>query len=337
MIRLSLFASSAPDRLLDEREIEVGAVVIGRGADADWRLEDPECLLSRRHCLIGVVEGSVSLTDLSANGVFLDESPERCARGRTLPLRDGQTLRMGDYLIRMARSADEIGPAPASPILALPAPSQAASAESSRDCAEAAAPPSADHGVLLEAFFRAAHLDVSTFADEDPVAIMERLGGIYRETVLGLAGLMSERSAMKADYVADHTTVSNVGNNPFRWAAPQRLAVDLLKRDREGFMTGAEAVRASFGDIRSHLLCFVAGMRAAVKATLERLSPKSIEARLPGRAPLSPGHKAAWAKYAAVHDRLQREAVDGEQGFVSDEFRKGYAASLGEFESPTLR
>jgi predicted component of type VI protein secretion system len=321
MIRLCLFARSQPDRLLAEREIEVGAVVVGRGEDADWVLDDPERLLSRRHCLISVADGLVSLTDLSANGVFLDGSTERCARGPILPLRVGQTLQLGDYLILVAQSEQEDQPAP----------------NSSVSCSETTRSQATDHGALLEAFFCAAHLDVSTFADEDPAAIMQRLGGIYRETVVGLAELMSERSAAKADYVADHTTVSNVDNNPFRWAAPQRLAVDLLRKDREGFMTGPDAVKASFGDVRRHSLCFAAGMRAALQATRDLLSPKAVETHLRGKSQLL-GHKAAaWTEYTLMHDQVQREANENPSGAVNLEFRKGYEACLRALESGAPR
>lgn len=338
MIRLSLFARSDPQRLLAQREMRGGEMLIGRGEDADWVLDDPERLLSRHHCSVKVTDGSATVTDLSANGVFLDDDAERCARGEDVPLRSGQVLRLGDYLIAVAQRSQ---PEPLSsqssrpPLVLVDAAAQLSRVAGDSEDTRA---DSSDHGALLEAFCSAAHLDVSAFADEDSAAIMQRLGGVYRQMVIGLAELMSERTAAKSDLVAEHTTVGHVDNNPFRWASSQRLAVDLLRQDHEGFMTGPEAVRASFGDIKQHLSCISAGMRTALQSMLDFLSPKTIEGRLEGRSPLLPGYKsAAWTAYVAAHEELRREAQDGAAGRVQREFRNGYAASLSELDSGSDR
>ena len=82
-------------------------------------------------------------------------------------------------------------------------------------------------GALLEAFCAGAGLDVTAFADEDPATIMLRLGGVYQQMVSGLAEVMRERTAVKSEYLMDHTTVRPAGNNPFRWANADRIAIDL--------------------------------------------------------------------------------------------------------------
>jgi predicted component of type VI protein secretion system len=330
MIRLSLFARSEPDRELDTRDFVDGAIVIGRGEDADWSLEDPDCLLSRRHCLVSAADGFVTVTDVSSNGVFLDDAGERCERGRPIALREGQTLRLGDYIIVLAQFDQSERTASDGP--RVPSASTATTPRIGDDPVTRRS-RAAEQGVLLETFCSAAHLDMSTFAGEDPAAIMQRLGGVYREMVIGLADLMSERTAAKADYMPDHTTVGHAGNNPFRWASPQRLAVDLLRHDREGFMTGPDAVRASFGDVRRHLTCVFAGMQTAVLTVLDALSPKAIEGRLRGRSQLLPGYRAAaWTEYSVAYEEIRRDA-DPSERHASAAFREGYAACLVEFES----
>ena len=73
--------------------------------------------------------------------------------------------------------------------------------------------------------------------------------------VLGMTDLMDERTSVKADYRMDRTTVRAEGNNPFKWARPQRLAVDLrhvLRRLLEEVnQVGASQSRAELDAIES--------------------------------------------------------------------------------------
>jgi type VI secretion system protein len=77
--------------LLDER------LTIGRAADNDWVLEDPERVVSSHHCYLDARGGQYTLTDTSTNGVFVNDSPTRVARDSRVPLRDGDRLRMGKF------------------------------------------------------------------------------------------------------------------------------------------------------------------------------------------------------------------------------------------------
>jgi type VI secretion system protein ImpI len=77
-----------------------GELSIGRGTEADWRLEDPDQFISRRHCVIqGGAEG-FTVTDTSRGGVFLDGSEEPLGPGRSRALSDGTRIRLGDVVIR---------------------------------------------------------------------------------------------------------------------------------------------------------------------------------------------------------------------------------------------
>ena len=74
---------------------------IGRGADNDWTLPDPDRTLSKTHCRIGGENGRFRLTDLSTNGVFLNDAPDRVPRGDSVPLSDGDTVRLGRFAFRV--------------------------------------------------------------------------------------------------------------------------------------------------------------------------------------------------------------------------------------------
>jgi type VI secretion system protein len=70
---------------------------IGRGLSNEWVLPDPH--MSKNHCSISFRNGGFILTDTSSNGVFLNASPERIARGASVPIGDGDRLKLGDYEI----------------------------------------------------------------------------------------------------------------------------------------------------------------------------------------------------------------------------------------------
>jgi type VI secretion system FHA domain protein len=80
-------------------QFEGQSVAIGRGADNDWSLPDPEVHLSKKHCVIYCVDGQYSITDISTNGVFVNGSAEPLGNGGTAMLRTGDRLLMGDYEI----------------------------------------------------------------------------------------------------------------------------------------------------------------------------------------------------------------------------------------------
>ena len=68
-----------------ERKLERGRIVLGRGAESDWVLTDPERTISKRHCVIEQMEHGYEITDLSTNGVFLNDEDEPIGIGNTPP------------------------------------------------------------------------------------------------------------------------------------------------------------------------------------------------------------------------------------------------------------
>jgi len=83
----------------ETRTLSDGTISIGRAAVADWVLADPERLLSKTHCMIGVEGSRYVLTDLSTNGVFINGAREPTARDSRVFLTDGDSVRLGDYTL----------------------------------------------------------------------------------------------------------------------------------------------------------------------------------------------------------------------------------------------
>jgi predicted component of type VI protein secretion system len=339
MVTLRLFHQSDPFRQIEARSLDVGGLCIGRDAAADWTLSDPERQISRNHCILTMDGEGLTVRDVSVNGVFVGQGLERAPAGQAMPVAAGETLRLGPYLILVDGPAPEPLAATSEfdapfnrPMLA-PVTSTAASIAVPSEWADngevPAHPAAPNEGALLEAFCAGAKLDVSAFSGEDPAEVLRRLGAVYQQMVLGLGDLMSERTSIKSEYRMTRTTVRAEGNNPFRWATPQRVAVDLLRGGGDGFLCGPEAVKASFSDMKKHLLCMLSGMRAAVAVTLDILEPAKVEETLKGSSfKLMNRGGAAWAEYGRLHQVLS-ETTDGDpDGPVNQAFRQAYEREL---------
>jgi type VI secretion system protein len=87
-----------------ERVLEHGRLVIGRGDESDWVLPDPGRTISKRHCVIEEAEFGYELTDLSTNGVFLNDEDEPVGVGKTRRLRHGDRIRIGPYRLAVELS-----------------------------------------------------------------------------------------------------------------------------------------------------------------------------------------------------------------------------------------
>jgi type VI secretion system FHA domain protein len=188
---------------------------------------------------------------------------------------------------------------------------------------------------LFEAFCAGARLDPAAFAREDRVQLMRNLGAVYQQMVLGLGDLLSERTSVRSEYRMERTTVRAEGNNPFKWSPPARVAVDLLRTTDDGFLTGPAAVKDSFEDLKKHLLCVLAGLRAALSSTLDALGPDAVESRVNGAAKLfaSSREARAWAEYRRLFTDLKKQAGDNPDSRINRDFRAGYERQLAALDS----
>ncbi len=99
---LTLTVLRCPDGVPPEtKSVTGGEFRIGRGADNDWVLQDPEKVLSKRHCVIGYRKGEWALADTSTNGTFLNRESGPVGNGEIRPLRDRDRLRLGAYEIEV--------------------------------------------------------------------------------------------------------------------------------------------------------------------------------------------------------------------------------------------
>ena len=108
-LTITSFQRLSPDQETT-KVLDRGSLSIGRAAQNDWILQDPERILSSRHCVIHYEDGGYFLTDTSTNGTFLNDSDQRIPRNQMVPLEDGDHFVLGEYEIEasLAASAAEL-------------------------------------------------------------------------------------------------------------------------------------------------------------------------------------------------------------------------------------
>ena len=88
-------------------QLREGSRLLGRNADNDLVLEDPERMVSGLHCRVEAAGDAFVLVDLSTNGTYLNDAPDPLPRNQPTPLQDGDVLQIGPYDIAVSIGADE--------------------------------------------------------------------------------------------------------------------------------------------------------------------------------------------------------------------------------------
>jgi type VI secretion system protein len=131
----------------------VGGGTIGRSADNDWVLPDPQRYVSAHHARVSFRQGAYFLEDVSTNGAFVNDGDVALHKLGPHKLQNGDLLRFGDYQVSVVLEAE----APA----------------------EAAAPPPAESGAVavptsihgLRTIGRASQTDIGASLDLDALLI----------------------------------------------------------------------------------------------------------------------------------------------------------------------
>lgn len=81
--------------------LEGASAVIGRAATNDWVLPDSDKILSSRHAELTLVMDKYYITDVSTNGVFINESTKPLGKGNRHALTAGEQIIIGEYVIEV--------------------------------------------------------------------------------------------------------------------------------------------------------------------------------------------------------------------------------------------
>ena len=331
MYLLRLFHKADPAQPVAAHMLGEGVTRVGRDPETDWAIPDPECEISRHHFQLVLTDGVLALRPLGANGVFRGDTGERLPDNQDVPVALGDALDFGKYrmVVDSVPFATRSG-ASFERTMVFAAPfGRGREIGSDWDDADTSA-QAYDEGSLLEAFCEGAKLDVSALSGEEPAEIMRRAGAIYRQMVLGLGDLVGARSSAKADLSMDRTTIGAEDNNPFKWAPGRRLAIDLLAGREAGFLPGPDAIKASFEDVKMHMLGTLAGFEAAMRAVLDIASPASIAGRVEGQSTfLKSRPTLCWTEYEKAYGELRIEIEQRRDGPINRAFVAAYRRQLG--------
>ena len=327
MYMLQLFDADDMIQPLDTRLIRDGRIRIGRDADADWPIVDPDCALSRAHCELSAGGEGLMLRALGANGVYDADTGARFPSAIDVLLPVPSALRLGRFRMVATQVAHGDGAVDGTLTMVL-TPPLGSSVEVPGDWADAGGPCVGGEGSLLEAFCEGAGLDCSLLSEEEPTEIMRRAGAVYRQMVLGIGDLMAERDHARARFQLTRTTISGADNNPFKWAPTQRLAIDLLLAGPSGFLSGPAALKASFRDVKRHLVATFAGLQGSLRGAIDSFAPAAIDAAAGDRATLLKSRASVqMAEVALRHADLTRQMDEATPGSLDRAFAAAYDAA----------
>ena len=193
--------------------------------------------------------------------------------------------------------------------------------------------PTADSSseALFKAFLEGA--GVPEIAGQQPLDIeaMQRLGRIMRAFTDGTIELLSSRAMLKREVRAEITMIVDEENNPFKILPNGRaVLMQMFGARMPGFLPPEAAVHDALGDLQSHQLGMVAGMRAALLTLLQRFDPAALSRDTPhdggiGEKLLPGGREARlWRQLQALHAETTSAVEDDFQAVFGRAFQQAY-------------
>ncbi|MEM9319500.1 MAG: type VI secretion system-associated FHA domain protein TagH [Pseudomonadota bacterium] len=105
LVRLILEHAPTPQSQT-EAEMQGSQMIVGRGDEAHWRIDDPERFVSRKHFVVHWDGDDLTVTDASTGGLFVDGAADPLGPGVSAKIEDGTRLRFGDFVAEVSVSQD---------------------------------------------------------------------------------------------------------------------------------------------------------------------------------------------------------------------------------------
>lgn len=273
------------------RLFDAGGGTVGRSSSNQLSLPDREGFISRQHGTISYRDGHYNYTDTSTGGTYFTNR-NLLLEQDSLVLRQGDTLRIGEYEIAVSLLPDSETATPA----------HVQRFHSAQD--------------LFQAFLQGAELEhlPAASAEELPV-LMRSIGALLRAVVEGTLAL-SRASAGMAD-----PAPPDPQNNPLGPAAAIDDALAfLLRPGSQELPSPLDAVRDRYGDLLRHWLAMNAATQTELSIALRRFDPEGIK-RFGG---IQSGEQC-WEAYRKAYPGVARDITEN---FFGEEFAKTYERQL---------
>ncbi|KQX38479.1 type VI secretion system-associated FHA domain protein TagH [Variovorax sp. Root434] len=193
------------------------------------------------------------------------------------------------------------------------------------------AAPSSSSEALFKAFLEGAGVPEVTGQQPLDIEAMQRLGRIMRAFTDGTIDLLSSRAMLKREVRAEITMIVDEENNPFKILPNGRaVLMQMFGARMPGFLPPEAAVHDALGDLQSHQLGMVAGMRAALLTLLKRFDPAALNSATPHDGGLGekllPGGREArlWRELQQLHTETTAAVEDDFQAVFGRAFQQAY-------------
>lgn len=320
-------------------------LVLGRDAECDVCLPDPERTVSRRHLALWA-EGTELCFHVvsSVNGIEMafGEAPPG-ARG-VLPR--GQSMKVGDYVVHgtVLDEAPAAGAKDADPwaTLQATAATMPVHAQGPDDdpfgndwgFTTTFGPVNTAGGAALQAgsieagdagsFFQGLGVDPGTMSKAE----LESMGRLVRLLVLGVLDLHASVTGVKQDLRSeDRTMVATKDNNPLKTSWPAETKLKYLFGGRiaaVGFISAERAIREVLVDLVAHNNASAAAARAAIEGTLRDVAPATLKAKLLGEGTKLFEGTRAWDAYSKWYEEQGADMQKWAQRQLDRHFTEAY-------------
>ena len=198
----------------------------------------------------------------------------------------------------------------------------------------AAAPAAADRGAGPDAtLIEAIGLTQWTLPADKKAELNHIAGAIVRETIEGLMQALTFRKKIKEEFRINVTTIQPVENNPLKFSANLDDALEnMFVKTNKAYQKPLDAVREGFSSVSEHQIAVLAGMQAAFRGMIERLSPAALEQRFEKyrkSGVIKVGQNAKnWESYKAFHEELAGDMERSFQALFGYDFVQAYEEQL---------
>lgn len=83
-------------------------IIIGRSANCNLTLKDKDKYISSKHAELSLTNSTLTLTDLSSNGTWLNKSESPLGKGNSVPVTESDVISIGEYRLSI-RLTEETG------------------------------------------------------------------------------------------------------------------------------------------------------------------------------------------------------------------------------------
>ncbi|GAB2511429.1 type VI secretion system-associated FHA domain protein TagH [Microbulbifer agarilyticus] len=179
----------------------------------------------------------------------------------------------------------------------------------------------------------AAHLGLK-LPQERLMHLDEQAAAIVEESIGRLIDLLRARNSIKNELRVQRTMIQTAANNPLKFSATAKDAMDAMFAANGAFMDPVEAVGDSFDDLSDHQVAVLSGMRAGYEAMLRFFSPENIERRGGASTSVfSSKNSRSWENYVNTYRDLVSDPDSCYKKLFGEEFALTYENQLSELKN----